>query len=99
MKKLHLALVAPLAMLAACAGAPVASTGSTSGAAASGSQYCKKDRLATEGEALVCNWAASAAEACENTNIGTVRKGSVSSGPTNAGRCGNGQWLVTVTTR
>ena len=98
MKKLHLIAAAPLVLLAACAGTPAASTAGA-GSAAAGTQYCKKDRLATEGDTLVCNWSASAAEACDNSNIGTLRKSAVANGPTNAGRCGNGQWLVTVTTK
>jgi hypothetical protein len=97
MNKLHLLAVAPLCVLAACAGAPAAPTGSASIAA--GTQYCKKDRLATEGDALVCNWSASISDACDTNNIGTVRKSAVASGPSNAGRCGSGQWLVSITTR
>jgi len=89
--------VAPLLVLTACAGSPVMRTAEI--AAGPGTQYCKKDRLATEGDALVCNWAASASDACENSNLGTLKKSAVASGPTNGGRCGNGQWLVSVTTK
>ena len=98
MKKLHLLAAAPLVILAACAGSPATRTADGSGAA-SGTQYCKKDRLATEGDSLVCNWSTSVSDACETNNIGTLRKSAVASGPSNAGRCGNGQWLVSVTTR
>jgi hypothetical protein len=96
MKK-ALLLAAPLSVLAACAGSPAMRTAEV--AAGAGPQYCKKDRLASEGDAWVCNWASSKADACETSNIATLRKASVASGPDNAGRCGNGQWLVSVTTK
>src|SRR3954469_12234009 len=92
-----LILAAPLVMLAACA-APGGNGGTAQVAAASaGAQYCKKDRLFASGDQLTCTWSATASDACENTNLTTLGKGSVASGPTNAGRCGNGQWLVSVT--
>lgn len=97
MNKLHLLVAATLVVLAGCAGSPAARTAQA--APAAGMQYCKKDRLATEGDSLVCNWAASASDACEAINLATVRKSAVASGPSNAGRCGNGQWLVSVTTK
>jgi hypothetical protein len=97
MNKLNLLLAAPLAVLAACGGMP---TASTSGAIAPMStQYCQRDRLATEGDALVCNWSSSVSAACESTNPTTVRKSTVAKGPANAGRCTNGQWLLSVTTQ
>lgn len=96
MKK-TLLLAAPFVFLAACAG-----TGNGANVAAAptgGAQYCKKDRLATEGDNLVCTWSATISDACENTNLTMVKKSSVSSGPANAGRCHNGQWLVSVQTK
>ncbi len=97
MSKLNLLVAAPLAVLAACGGMP---TASTSGAIAPMStQYCQRDRLATEGDALVCNWASSVSAACETTGATSVRKSTVAKGPSNAGRCSNGQWLVSVSTQ
>jgi hypothetical protein len=100
MKKTLILALAPLFIAAGCAtGAVSASAAGNASAPASGAQYCKKDRLATEGDALVCNWAASVADACELNNVASVKKSTVSAGPANAGRCSNGQWLVSVTTK
>ena len=97
MKKAALILAAPLAMLAACAAPGGANTHV---AAASGSaQYCKRDRLSTNADTLSCTWSSTISDACDNTNLVDLPKRSVSSGPTAAGRCGNGQWLVSVTTK
>jgi hypothetical protein len=97
-----LILAAPLVMLAACA-APAGNVngGSAKVAAASstGAQYCKKDRLTANASELTCTWSPSASEACENVNLSTLTRASVASEPANAGRCGNGQWLVSVTPR
>ncbi|HUP29388.1 MAG TPA: hypothetical protein VM122_04385 [Usitatibacter sp.] len=97
MKKLTLLVAAPLAVLAACAGTPTANT--TSSYAPMSTQYCQRDRLTTEGDALVCNWAASVSAACDGTSATTVRKSTVAKGPANAGRCSDGRWLVSVTTQ
>jgi hypothetical protein len=95
-----LILAAPLVMLAACA-APASNTDKTHVASApsSGVQYCKKDRLFANASEITCTWSSSISEACENTNLTSVSVGSVASGPASAGRCGNGQWLVSVTTK
>lgn len=97
MKKI-LILAAPVVLaLAACA-APGAGTSRVAAAApASGTEYCKKDRLFESGGEMSCNWSPSAGDACENPNLSSISKGSVSGAPTGAGRCGNGQWLVSVT--
>jgi hypothetical protein len=98
MKPSHVLIATCAFAVASCAGIPQASSaGGTS--AAAGAQYCKRDRLTTDGDKLVCTWSPTFAEACENTNLAEVVKSTVASGPTNAGRCGNGQWLVSVTTR
>lgn len=95
-----LILTAPLLMLAAACAAPGGgATHAAAAAPAAGTQFCKKDRLFTEGDSLSCNWAATFADACENTNLTSMKKSAVANGPSNAGRCGNGQWLVSVTTR
>ena len=98
MKLIPMLAAAPLIVLAACAAAPQASTASAS-AASAGAQYCKRDRLGEQGDKLVCTWSASIADACENSNVSEVPKSAVASGPANAGRCANGQWLVTIATR
>jgi hypothetical protein len=98
MKSIQMLVAAPLVALSSCAGVPQASTASTSIASA-GAQYCKRDRLGEQGDKLVCTWSASIAEACENTYASEVPKSAVVSGPTAAGRCGNGQWLVTIATK
>ena len=100
MKQTLVLAIAPLFLAAACA-----STGGNSGtaptasASMSGAQYCKKDRLETAGDAYVCNWSSSTAEACETNNLVTMKKSAVAGAPAGAGRCGNGQWLVSVTTK
>ena len=97
MKSTPMLVAVSLIALAGCAGVPQASTASSS-TATTGAQYCKRDRLGDQGDKLVCTWSASIADACENSNPGEVPKSAVASGPTNAGRCANGQWLVSVTT-
>ena len=93
-----LILAAPLAVLAtACAAPGGASTRTAAASPASGTQYCMKDRLFESGGEMSCNWAPTFADACENPNLSSVSTGSVSGAPANAGRCGNGQWLVSVT--
>jgi hypothetical protein len=82
------------ALVAGCAtttSTPVAANGSGGKA----SYYCWKERLATEGASLVCNWEASVAEACRSNGTAAVRRTS-SAAPQPAGMCNNGQWLVMV---
>ena len=98
MTKILAVAVAPMFLAAACAGGPSASVASTSAATPAGAQYCKKDRLSTEGDQLVCNWSTSVAEACASNYSSSVSKGAVRAGPQDATRCANGQWLVSVTT-
>ena len=94
-----LILAAPLVVLAACA-APAGGGGNAKMAAASsGEQYCKKDRLTANASELTCTWSPSISDACENTNLSTISRSAAASEPRNAGRCGNGQWLVVVTTK
>jgi len=83
--------------LAACATTNKATAVGTT--AQAGTYYCWKDKLATEGDNLLCNWDSDRRVACETSYPVTISKGRVSAGPTDAGRCNNGQWLVTVTTR
>jgi hypothetical protein len=99
MKKLLCIAVVPL-VLSACASTP--GDGASVAAArpaAGGTQFCWKEKLATEGDTLVCNWQASSADACKSTNSSALSRASVVSGPIDARRCENGQWLVQVTTR
>ena len=100
MKKALMLAAAPLLALAACAspGGGGNAKAVAAAAPATGAQYCKKDRLFTQGDSLSCTWSANIAEACENTNLTSVSKGSVSE-PASAGRCGNGQWLVVVNSK
>ena len=93
--KLALAATA-LSLVAGCAATPAATSVASAG---QGTYYCWKDRLATEGENLVCNWEASASDACRSTSVVTIKRSTVSAGPRNSTLCTNGQWLVAVTTR
>ena len=96
MKKLI--VVASALALSACATVERATTVSKAQPAA-GTYYCKKDRLLTEGDKLVCTWESNTNDACRAFNSVAIEKGKVASGPTDDRRCENGQWLVRVTTR
>jgi hypothetical protein len=87
-------------VLAGCAaaGKPAATPG-PSAVAKAGTYYCWRDKLATEGENLVCNWENDRHNACESSYPVPIKRSSLSAGPSDAGRCNNGQWLVMVTTR
>jgi hypothetical protein len=98
MNKLLCIAAVPLA-LAGCATPQGNGADATTARAAGNTQYCWKEKLATQGDNLVCNWGASVADACNSTHSSTLSRASVVSGPTNAKRCENGQWLVQVTTR
>lgn len=89
-----LAMATCALVLAACAAAPNMAPAPVSG---QGTLYCWKERLSTEGDDLVCNWERSIAEACRSSGVVTLKKGAVAKGPTSAGLCANGQWLVAVT--
>ena len=98
-KTLILAAIAPLFLAAACASTAGGGGSMAAATPSSGAKYCKKDRLNTAGDNLECNWASSVADACETTNMNTVKKSTVNVGPNNAGRCSNGAWLVSVQTK
>ena len=94
-----LALAVALA-LAACASVDKPATngnGATAQSAAGLAKYCWKERLSTQGDALVCNWESNTHDACRATYDTSIPKSAVSSGPTDVKRCENGQWLVQVT--
>ena len=95
MKKI-LALASVL-FLSACATANVPRD--TPRAQATGTHYCWKERLATEGDALVCNWARSVAEACRSNEWSRLGKATVAGDPRPGPRCENGEWLVVVTAK
>ena len=99
MKKI-LTLAATL-VLAACASTdrPAPSTNVAQARAASGTYYCWKDKLDTRGDALVCNWETTVNDACRSYNSVPLMKSAIASGPSEARRCENGQWLVMVQTR
>ena len=90
-----LVLAATCAALAAGCATTTPTSVATNGAAGKPAYYCWKDRLATEGGNLVCNWERSVAEACRsNGTASTTRSAAVAPQP--AGMCNNGQWLVMV---
>ena len=97
MKK-TLALTAALALAACAAVDKPAANGATAQASAA-AYYCWKDRLSTEGDALMCNWEANASDACRSSGRTPLSKAAIASGPNDVKRCDNGQWLVKVTTR
>lgn len=97
MYKAFLAVV-PFLFVAACASTGNRAT-APAVAAKGGAQYCMKDRLQPAGDQLLCNWAPTAADACEAVNLTGMAKGALAGEPANAGRCGNGKWLVVVNTK
>lgn len=96
-------LLAASLLLGACASTETSITGTPRAVAAGGANgntyYCWKEKLDTEGGNLVCNWEATAADACNSTGVMSIAKSSIAKGPDNTRRCENGQWLVVVTTK
>lgn len=99
MNKLLVVAAFLIVPLAGCAAADGARTSTRAQTMAPGTYFCWKDKLNPEGDALVCNWEGSAADACKSSYSSSLAKGSVAAGPKDAGRCANGQWLVQVTTK
>jgi hypothetical protein len=97
--KRFLALAGALALTGCAAVQKPAATAAVGASAQAGTYYCWRDKLAADGDNLVCNWDQDRRNACETTYPVTINRGRVSSGPTDAGRCDNGQWLVMVTMR
>jgi hypothetical protein len=97
-----LALSALASIVAAgCAGTSGGNGATTAAAApASGIAYCHAENLDRSADALTCNWAKTAREACDNprTRV-TVRAASVTEGPAKGGMCPSGDRLVYVTTK
>ena len=91
--------VAVAALTLTACGAINKPTTSAAAPTQAGTYYCWKDKLATNGDNLSCNWERERHVACETTYPVTISKSRVSAGPTDAGRCSNGQWLVMVTMR
>jgi len=99
MRESALALATGVAIIAACASvAPYGAGPQASNAAGKGTLYCWKDRLVDESDKLVCNWAPSRYEACNGHAVTYLEKRLVTSRPSAATRCENGQSLVAVTT-
>jgi len=101
MKTTLFVTAASVLILSACAGVQT-SQGTTSSATAtggSGTMYCWKRSLEESGGTLLCNWEASMRDACKSIAQVPLAKGTVASGPRDAGRCDNGEWLVAVGTK
>ena len=98
--KIAVALAGAL-VVSACAtsGGKPAATSAASQQVSAGTYYCWRDKLVTDGDTLVCNWEKDRMNACEVAFPVTIKRSAVSVGPSDAGRCNNGQWLVVVTTR
>lgn len=101
MKTTLFVTAASVLMLSACAGAQT-SQGNASAATASGgsgTMYCWKRSLEESGGNLMCNWESSTRDACKSIAQTSIAKSGVASAPRDAGRCENGEWLVSVSTR
>ena len=97
--KTRIAVAAALA-LAACAsveGTSSSGAARVASAPASGTYYRWKEKLSEQGDMLSCNWQANMNDACRMSVTSTLSRGSLSSGPSDARRCENGQWLVKAT--
>ncbi len=92
-------VIVSLVALAGCAGLQNPLKSQPTAAAAGGTYYCWKNRLADDGSSLVCNWERSASDACDSYGTVSLAKSTVSGTPQSSRRCENGQWLVSVTTR
>lgn len=102
MKSILLVTAASALVLSACAGMQASSSGAagaTASAPGAGTLYCWKRSLEEAGGTLTCNWETSTREACRSISRVPLAKGAVASGPRDAGRCDNGEWLVAVATR
>jgi hypothetical protein len=97
MNKLLVVAVFLIVPLAGCATAD--RSGARAQTMAAGTYFCWKGKLTSEGEALVCNWEGSTSDACKSSYTSSLAKGAIATGPKDAGRCANGQWLVEVTTK
>jgi hypothetical protein len=99
MNKLLVVATFLIVPLAGCAAADGSRTSARATTVAAGTYFCWKDKLNAQGDALVCNWEGTEADACKSSYSTSLAKISVSTGPKDAGRCTNGQWLVEVTTK
>ena len=96
MREPLIAVAISIVIVAACAS--VAPYGGGNVAQASNTLYCWKDRLVDEQGKLVCNWAATRYDACNGRQTSYLEKRLVTTQPSRATRCENGQSLVYVTT-
>ena len=98
MRENLVALATGVAIITACAAVAPYGGASTQAATTRGPLYCWKDRLVDESDKLVCNWAPTRYDACNGHVVTYLEKRAVTSQPSAATRCENGQSLVTVTT-
>jgi hypothetical protein len=86
-------------LLSACA-ATTTTPAPTTTATTSGTKFCHESRLYPAGNDLVCNWANTAAEACQERTLSSkLASAATAAAPTRANRCSTGEWLVQVTMR
>lgn len=95
------AAAAAVALAGCAAGTAGNGHGGTPVAQATGAgiSYCMRDKLATEGGKLTCNWARTAREACEATALTAIASASVVAGPDKSTLCADGTPLVRVATK
>ena len=96
MREPLIAVAIAVAIVAACTS--VAPYKAASGAQASNTLYCWKDRLVDDQGKLECNWAPTRYDACNGRETSYLEKRLVTRQPSPATRCDNGQSLVYVTT-
>jgi hypothetical protein len=99
MNKLLVVAAFLIVPLAGCAAADGSKPAARAASMAAGTYFCWKDKLNPQGDALVCNWEGSVGDACKSGYSSSLARSAISTGPSDAGRCSNGQWLVQVTTK
>ena len=104
MKNTLLLTAASALILSACAGVQTSQSGAAESSVAlagQGSMYCWKRSLSESSDTLNCNWAGTKHDAClvNGINANPLAKSHVATGPKDAGRCENGEWLVVVNTK
>ncbi len=97
MKNTRCIAILPILFLWGCAS--IGAAGRDAPPSGNTTYYCWKETLGTRSDALVCNWETSRTDACRLRNTSMLARDTIASGPVDAGRCDNGQWLLKVTTR
>lgn len=92
-------LLVPMCVATFTACAPIAKSDGDNNVIAAGTYYCSQTRLQQNDGALTCNWSETMNAGCHASQARRIATDTVSTGPSRARRCENGEWLVEVTKR